>query len=98
MFASVRQYTYNPQNAVEINRRVREKVVPRLRHLPGFLAYYWMDSGAGTGAAWIVFETEPDARAGMDAAQEIFQAPLCCLLGKPQVTQGQVIAFTNAGL
>lgn len=98
MFATVRRYTYNPQDAGEINHLVRECVVPTLRQLPGFVAYYWVDSGAGAGASWTVFEQEGDANAFSDAAYEFFKARKAPLLNPAQTTQGQVIAFTNAGL
>lgn len=98
MFATVRRYTYNPQDAGQINHLVREKVVPTLRHLPGFVAYYWVDSGAGAGASWLVFEAEAYATASLDKACEMMQAPIGSLLRPAQTTQGQVIAFTNAGL
>lgn len=98
MFAAVRQYSYDPQHAGEINKLVREGIVPSLRRLPGFVAYYWMDTGEGAGAAWIVFESERDAAEPPCGAFEVFQTRLSGLLGKANVTEGRVVAFTNAGL
>lgn len=98
MFAAVRQYTYDPRHATEINRLVKERMLPTLRRETGFVAFYWLDSGSGAGASWIVFEQEADARAWLDKPADFCQTPACLLSDPPQTTVGKVIAFTNAGL
>ncbi len=49
MHAVVRRYRFDPKSAAEIDRHVKEGFVPLIRKTPGFVAYYWVDTGGGTG-------------------------------------------------
>jgi hypothetical protein len=57
MYAVIRKYRFNLVNGEEVDRKVREVFVPLLKTAPGFVAYYWLDTGAGTGASLTVFQT-----------------------------------------
>src|SRR5690242_6805060 len=62
MYAVVRRYTFDPKNAAEVNESVKEAFVPLLKEMPGFVAYYWLETGTGAGASLTVFENEAGAQ------------------------------------
>jgi hypothetical protein len=45
MYAAIRTYRVN--DAEELARRVRDEFIPVVREVPGFIAYYIVDSGGG---------------------------------------------------
>ena len=52
----------------ERERMLREVLLPRLRALPGFRnARFLQSSDGATGLAAVMFDTEGDAKAGLDA-------------------------------
>ena len=44
---------------------LRERVVPRVSQMPGFVAGYWTREG-NSGLSMVVFESEQNARAGSE--------------------------------
>lgn len=42
---------------------LHERVVPMVSKMPGFVAGFWMEAGAGKGHSVVVFESEGAARA-----------------------------------
>lgn len=50
----------NPDPAI-----LRERVVPRVKELPGFIAGYWTRSGQ-VGRSIVVFDSEENAQAASD--------------------------------
>ena len=57
MFAAVRRYEGITDDALA-GRLVAESFVPLLEHVPGFIAYYWIDAGDGAMASLSVFEDQ----------------------------------------
>ena len=55
MYAVVRRYRFDPKNSEEINRRIKEVFVHLVRQSPGFVNYFWLDTGEGEGASLTVF-------------------------------------------
>jgi hypothetical protein len=53
---------YQTDSASELNKAVTEKFVPRIKHLPGFVAYYGIDSGDGVWSSVSVFDSKANAR------------------------------------
>src|SRR6266480_6820484 len=47
MFAVIRHYHFNPNDSAEIDRRVRDELVPIVKKARGFVRYYWLDTGKG---------------------------------------------------
>ena len=93
MYAVMRRYQYDPQAAAELNRQVREGFVPLLQQTPGFVAYYWLDSGTGTGASMSVFADQAGAEASVRLAADFVRQHLAALtLGEAEVIQGEVQA------
>jgi hypothetical protein len=92
MFAAVRRYEGITDDQ-EAGRLVAESFVPLLEHVPGFVAYYWIDAGDGAMASLSVFED----KAGADRSVEIARAWVAenaaeLIPNPPQVTEGEVVA------
>jgi hypothetical protein len=47
------------------NTALRERVVPRVKEMTGFVAGYWT-RGGGEGLSMVVFDSEENARAASD--------------------------------
>lgn len=91
MYASIRRYrTADPE---EVRRLVEVKFLPILRMQPGFVSYTLVHAGNGVMVSVSVFET----RAGADesnrmAAEWAAQNAAPLLQGRPDITQGEVVA------
>ena len=91
MYAVIRRYKFDKRSSDEINRKVRDGFVPRLRKTPGFVAYYWMDTDNG-GASLSVFQDKAGAEVSVRAAADFVQQQLASLVGRPEIVQGEVRA------
>jgi hypothetical protein len=60
MFAALRRYEGITDPAA-VGELVDESFMPLLEHLPGFIAYYWIDAGDGTMTSLSVFESNDEA-------------------------------------
>lgn len=98
MYAVMQWYTFDPASSTELNRQIEDGCVPLLRHLPGFVACYWLDSGAGAGASLCAFEDQASASAALALVAKSGPARLAALVGQPEVLAGAVTVFANAGL
>jgi len=56
MYAVIRQYPFDPSASAALDRNIREQFVPLLKAMPGFVTYYWLNTGAG--ASLSVFENK----------------------------------------
>jgi len=92
MYAMIRRYQFDPKESKEINRQVQEGFVPLIRTAPGFVAYYWLDTGEGAGTSLSVFEDKAGAEESLRLSAGYVQKHLAALLGKPSITQGEVRA------
>ncbi len=92
MYAVIRHYRFDPANAEEIDRRIRDAFVYLLRKAPGFEAYYWLDTGEGEGASISVFATKDGAEESTRIAATFVEEHLANLLGKPELIRGEVRA------
>ena len=92
MYAVIRKYTFDPKSGEEINTKIKEGFVPLLKQAPGFVAYYWLDTGAGTGASMSVFNDKAGAEESVRLAADFVKANLANLLSKPEITEGVVTA------
>ena len=93
MYAVSRRYQFDPAHSKQIDSEIDEFFVPMIRTTPGFVAYYWLNDGKGTGESITVFETELGAQASVKLAamwSRIHQ--LINVQGAPEVTQGEVKA------
>ncbi len=94
MHAVIRRYRFDPSNADEINRRIRDVFVHLLQKTPGFVTYYWLDTGEGEGASLSVFRDEAGAEESVRIAANFVEQHLATLLGKPEIIQGEVRTHT----
>jgi excisionase family DNA binding protein len=67
MYATIRQYRVDPNLSEELIQLVEEKLAPRIEELPGFVAYYLVNTGDGTLASMCIFED----RARMEEANRV---------------------------
>ena len=92
MYAAVRRYEGITDDA-EAGRLVRESFLPLLDKVQGFIAYYWIDAGAGAMASLSVFDDQAGADESVRLAHEWVQENAAALIPHaPQVTEGLVVA------
>jgi hypothetical protein len=92
MYVTVRRYdgVSDPQKVAQL---VDEGFIPIISEMPGFIAYYFADTGDGVMVSTSVFEhkdaeEQSNFRAGQFVAENL--APL--LPNPPQVSAGEVVA------
>ena len=92
MYAAVRRYEGITDDA-EAGRLVGESFIPLLEHVPGFVAYYWIDAGGGVMASLSVFDSQSEADASVELAHEWVRENAAALIpNPPMVTEGHVVA------
>jgi hypothetical protein len=92
MYAVIRRYQFDPSASEEVDRNVREHLVPLLKDVPGFVTYYWLNSGAGSGASLSVFQSREGAEESVRAAATFGQRHLADITSKPEILKGEVQA------
>ena len=93
MFAVVRHYHFDKKNSAEIDKLVHDQFVPLIRKAPGFVRYYWLDSGNGEGASLSVFKDKAGAEESVRLAAGFVKDHMSKLLTqKPEVIEGPVKA------
>ena len=93
MYAVIRQYQI-PLDAVEaVTRQVCEGFAPFVsRVMPGFVEYYWIDTGDGELISLSIFEDEAIAKASTQIAGAYARDHLSKLvIEPPTVIEGEVI-------
>jgi hypothetical protein len=93
MYAVIRQYQFDQSGGEEVDRNIRETLVPLLKDVPGFVTYYWLNSGAGSGASLSVFDSKEGAEESVRAAANFVQQHLSGInMSKPEILEGEVQA------
>lgn len=93
MYAMIRKYQFEQRNRGEIDRKVREGFVPLLKKAPGFVAYYWLDTGEGSGASLTVFQDKAGAEESVGIASNFVRQHLAGVtISSPEIIQGEVQA------
>jgi hypothetical protein len=93
MYAVIRRYQFDPSASEALDRNLRETLVPLLKDVPGFVTYYWLNSGAGAGASLSVFDSQEGAEASVRAAANFVQQHLSGLtMSKAEILEGEVQA------
>ena len=98
MYTVIQRHTFDPGSSAALSRNITEMFVPLLRQAPGFVAYYWLDTGAGTGASLCVFEDQASAEAALALAADDGPTYLAGLVSPPEILTGAITAYANAGL
>jgi hypothetical protein len=103
MYAAIRRYEIpNPEVADELTRHLNEGLLPIIREVAGFVAYYAIYEGEFSGlyegdvvlTTVSVFEDLAGAQRSTDAAADYVKQNLASLLPQsPAVTAGEVVAY-----
>ena len=92
MYAAVRR-DEGVTDPREAGRLVDESFVPLLEHVPGFIAYYWLDAGDGEMASLSVYENQAGADESVRIAHDWVAENASTLLpNPPYVIEGDVVA------
>ncbi|MBI1881375.1 MAG: hypothetical protein HYR94_24615 [Chloroflexi bacterium] len=94
----IQRYQFDPKSSEEINRQVQEGLVRVLHKAPGFVAYYWLDTGEGASASLSVFEDKAGAEKSVRLAASFVRQYLAMLVGQSEITQGEVQAHARLEL
>jgi hypothetical protein len=98
MHATIRRYDGIDQTRTdELTGKVNESLVPKLRDLPGFVGYYFIEAGNGVFSSLGLFETaEQGAESTKVASSWVKDEKLETLVpNEPKVTSGKVVAHSN---
>jgi hypothetical protein len=92
MFTIVRKFRLTRGAQAEVTRRVRDGLVPLLRGLPGFRAYYLLDGGTDVLISVRVFDNADEAFGSNEvAANWMRENVLEFVKGMPDVMAGHVL-------
>ncbi len=90
MYATVRYYE-GVTDSSELGRRVNEGFVPIISEIPGFVDYYFIDSGGGTMISISIFEDQAGVEESNSRAIDwVKQNVDSLVVNPPQVTGGVV--------
>jgi quinol monooxygenase YgiN len=93
MFAVIRHYHFDKKDSAEIDQLIQNQFVPIIRKAPGFVRYYWLDTGAGEGASFGVFKDKAGADESVRLAADFVRTKMAALLRqKPEVIEGPIKA------
>jgi hypothetical protein len=96
MWGAMRRYEGITDDA-EAGRLVGESFIPQLEHIPGFVAYYWIDAGDGVMASLSVFDDKDGADKSVELARDWVRENAAELIpNPPKVTEGAVVASDTA--
>ena len=92
MYATVRRYE-GVTDPAEATRRVNEGFIQIVSQMPGFVAYYWIDAGAGVMVSTSVFQDQASAEESNKKAADYVRENLVSVLpNPPEITAGKVVA------
>ncbi len=93
MYAVIRHYHFSPADGQKIDASLREKFVPLLKALKGFIRYYWLDTGHGEGASISVFKDKAGADESIQIAAGFAKDHMVgMVIEKPEIIEGPVRA------
>ena len=97
MHAAIRQYQVDPGSVDEIRRGVNEGLLPIIKDVYGFQAYYAIDAGGGRVASVSVFEDRAGAEESTRMAADWIRQNMASLFpNPPEVLQGEVVVHEEA--
>ena len=98
MHATIRRYEgVDATRMNEVTSKVKETLVPQLRELPGFAAYYLIDAGNGVVSSLGLFETSEQADESTKVvAKWITDENLnTAIPNAPKITSGKVVVQSD---
>jgi hypothetical protein len=101
MFVTIRRYS--PKNGAVnkaslnlLRRQLHDEFLPLAQQIPGFGGYYVLNVGDSELITLSFCETkEGSAESNRCAAEYTFRNPLVFELGRPEVTEGEVLTFAE---
>ncbi len=97
MHVAMRQYQVAPGSVDEITRGVNEGLLPIIKDVYGFQAYYAVDAGGGRIASVSVFEDRAGAEESTRLAADYIRQNMASLFpNPPEVLQGEVVVHDAA--
>ena len=97
MHAAMREYQVDPGSVDEITRGVNEGLLPTIKEVYGFQAYYVVDAGGGRIASVSVFEDRAGAQESTRLAADWIRENMASLFpNPPEVLQGEVVVHGAA--
>ena len=92
MYAAVRRIE-GVTDPSEVRRQVQEGFIPIISEMPGFVAYYFVDSGEGVMVSTSIFEhKEAEEESTWRAGEFVAQHLAALIPNPPQITAGEVVA------
>ena len=97
MHTAIRQYQVDPGSVDEIIRGVNEDLLPLIKDVSGFQAYYALDAGGGRIASVSVFEDRAGAEESSRLAADWVRQNMASLFpNPPEVLEGEVVVHDAA--
>jgi hypothetical protein len=97
MHAAMREYQVDPGSVDEITRGVNEGLLPTIKEVYGFQAYYVVDAGGGRIASVSVFEDRAGAQESTRLAADWMRQNMASLVpDPPKVLEGEVVVHEEA--
>ncbi len=91
MYGAIR--TYRVTDVGELTTAVRDEFIPLVRDIPGFVAYYVVDSGGGTVSSITICEDKAGVDASTARAKDWVQERLSSLIESgPEIKTGEIVA------
>lgn len=103
MFVTIRRYSpkngsVNKASLQLLRRQLHDEFIPLAQQIPGFAGYYVLNVGDRELITLTFCETkEGAAESNRCAAEYTFRNPLVFELGRPEVTEGEVLTFAEEG-
>ena len=101
MFVTIRRYSprngaVNKASLQLLRRQLHDDFLPVLQQIPGFVGYYVLNVGDCELITLSFYETkEGSAESNRCAAEYTFRNPLVFELGRPEVTEAEVLTFSE---
>jgi hypothetical protein len=101
MFATIRRYSpkngaVNKASLQLLRRQLQEEFLPLAQQIPGLVAYYVLNVADREVITLSLCETkEGSAESNRCAAEYTLRNPLVFELGRPEVTEGEVLTFAE---
>jgi hypothetical protein len=104
MFATIRKYTPKPNsmnksNIEQLRKQLHDDFLPIAQKIDGFHGYYAVNVGGKQLITISLFDNQKGgAESTRRAAEFIKQNPLPFDLGQPEVSDGEVMTYAEAGV
>ena len=97
MHASIRRYIVTADHELEAIQHAKTGWLPILERIPGFVAYYFIDTGEGEMIGVSIFKTPEGAAEANDLAGDYVHNEMHGMLKRTMLLEGEVVAGKWAG-